>query len=97
VYSVEIVIPSGHRGLTGIAIANSGGQLVPYAQEPTFLIGDDDRLEYDIGVEVDTGFQVCVYNTDVYPHNFYLRFAGLPMALYNQSASSAPVPILAVS
>jgi hypothetical protein len=95
--SVQIVIPSGHRGLTGLAITNGGTPIIPYGAGTDFLIGDDDRLDYDLGVEVDASFGCIYYNTDSIRHNFYLRFQGLPMALYGQQLGAQAVTIVPVT
>ena len=95
--SVELRIPVGHRGLTGIYVANSGTQLLPYSQTPSFLIGDDERLTFDFGVEVATGLQIVTYNTDIFVHTHYLRISGRPMVTQNLAAAPVvqAVPIVA--
>ena len=95
--SVELRIPSGHCGLTGIHAANSGTQLFPYSETVSYLVGDDERLIFDIGQEFDTGLQIVTYNTDVFSHTFYLRFSGRPMAVVTATTPSAPATIVPVS
>lgn len=74
--SIEIRIPPGHRGNTGIYVANSGAPIVPYSQSPQFVIANDELLKWDVGVEVDTGLQIVTFNNDYFAHEHYVRIAG---------------------
>lgn len=95
--SVELRIPVGHRGLTGVYVANNNTAIVPYSSPPTYLIGDDERLTFDIGDEVATQLSIVTYNTDVFDHTFYFRFSGRPMSVQNAAASTlAPVTVVPI-
>ncbi len=92
--SIDLRIPSGHRGLTGFAIRNSGSQIFPFAQSTAWLNADDEHLDYDVGVQTDTGLQVVTYNTDpTFAHSFYLRIVGYYMV---QTQATTPTPALIV-
>ena len=95
--TIQIVIPPGHRGLTGIQITNGGTPILPWGQGTGYLIGDDDKLSYDIGCELDSSLSINAYNTDVFRHNFYLRFIGLPMNLYNARGGPTVTTIVPVT
>lgn len=71
---VDIVIPSGHVGLTGVRLLWGGRQLVPY-DGAEFLTGDDDEVTVELGVYVHTGVLVVqTFNTDdAFAHAFLLR------------------------
>jgi hypothetical protein len=72
---LEILIPPGHAGLTGIAARNQGVQVVPWGTSG-FLVGDDLNLPIDLDYDVaTTGLTIFTYNTGQYPHSHYLRAA----------------------
>lgn len=92
--SVRIVVPSGHSGLTGIRVLWAGTPIIPFAGAG-FIISDDDKMEWEINQEINAGsITVQGYNTDIYPHTFYLR--GLLLGLgASQPASLVAVPAAA--
>src|SRR5215475_13093300 len=70
---IDIIIPDGHNGVTGIKILWSGTQVIPY-DDTLFLTGNDEKVH----VEVDTyitqnALTIVTYNTDVWPHTHWLR------------------------
>jgi poly(A) polymerase Pap1 len=95
--SVEIQVPAGHMGQTGIVIRNNGTQIVPWSATPHFIIVNNAILHYNIGVEVDTRLAVATFNTDAFVHTFYLRFFGIPMNLVNARLNPAIVPLVPVA
>src|SRR5271154_6282849 len=49
---MEVRIPPGHAGETGLALLDSGAYVLPWSpSSPAWLIGDDDLLEYDFRSE----------------------------------------------
>lgn len=72
--TVELRIPSGHAGLTGWRLAQSGQTIVPWAQPEQWIIGDDQVLHFTVDIEIGSGLTVATYNTDIYPHTFYCLF-----------------------
>lgn len=76
VETVEIVIPDGHAGFTGIALQQAHQQVIP-EEAGTWLISNDEKIIFAIEDFIDNGnWQAVMYNTDVYDHSFYLRFLG---------------------
>lgn len=69
--SVHLQIPSGHCGLTGWRIDYSGVTIVPFNNPPTFIVGDDDHLDFDTDYEVGNALKIITYNTDIYDHTHY--------------------------
>lgn len=72
VHTFRIDIPAAHSGLTGIRLVYQGTPIVPfdlsqYIQLPgqTFTIPYEDQI-------MDRGLVAQAFNTDVYPHTFYL-------------------------
>lgn len=82
---VEIYVPPGPGGQVGIQLQLSGGVLLPFGANPAggasyvfnaadWLIVDDVRLWYDLGIEVDQTFAIVEYNTGTFPHTVQFRF-----------------------
>lgn len=71
--TLEIMIPKGHSGLTGIHVDYQGVALVPFSQPAVFLIAADETITVPVGLEVGAPLSVVAYNTDVFDHAFYLR------------------------
>lgn len=96
--SIEIIIPSGHSALTGIAILWSGVQIAPY-DAGTWINGDDDKLTYDYAGEITAnGLSLTGYNLDIYQHSFYLRWfmrlltPASPVVITSPQAAGQPAP-----
>lgn len=100
--AVSVFIPSGHQGLTGLAIQLAGVHVVPYGDNNAYVLGDDSTDEFQLGVEVDQGLNVITYNTDqAFSHTFYLRFKcrDIPQSQASTPATVTPItaaPSLAV-
>lgn len=89
---IELDVPPGHNGLTGIQILSAHGQAIPYTVG-AFLIANDHFFGWDLVGQLDTGsWQVKAYNTDVYDHSFYLRFNVLDFAYAEEPAPLAQLP-----
>lgn len=71
---VEIIIPPGHAGLTGIQIRQSGTGIIPFATNK-FITGNDYSRVFPINTEIGSrAISVAVFNTDVFTHLFWVRF-----------------------
>jgi hypothetical protein len=88
-YAISVRIPAGHCGFTGLAVIQAGSYLLPFGQTLKYLIGNDDKLDFDIGVEIPGNFTLQTYNTDVLAHTFYVRIAYQPMVTVNN-----PQPVI---
>lgn len=74
VTSIEIIIPDGHAGFTGIALQQAHQQIIP-EKSGTWIIGNNDNPIFPVSDYLNNGsWQALMYNTDVYDHSFYLRF-----------------------
>lgn len=70
---IELEIPPGHNGLTGIRITKGDIQLVPWSKNQWIVANDYSRV-FPVGVYIPTGdLKINAYNTGSYPHTFYLR------------------------
>jgi hypothetical protein len=83
VWTVNVRIPPGHAGLTGIALVDSAQFILPYGGiNPAWLIGDDDDLEFPYGDQVGSNVVLATYNTDdTYDHGWQVRLVYTPMTL----------------
>lgn len=70
---VEVVVPSGHVGLTGFALAYANQRIVPWAGDLGWLVADDDKVTVPVGIEVSAPVVLQGYNLDAYDHSFYVR------------------------
>lgn len=76
----QVRIPPGHAGFTGIALIDSNNFILPYSQGTTsWLIGDDDLLEFPYGKQLGALVTVATYNTGTFTHAWQLRFVYTPM------------------
>lgn len=75
VRAVRVIIPPGHAGLTGIALAQAHQVVIPVIGS-AWIKGDnrDPRFELENYLDADT-WSAFAYNTDAaYQHSFYLEF-----------------------
>jgi len=96
VWRVEILIPSGHYGYTGIALVDSGAFIVPYANPgPAWLIGNDNLLEYNYDKQTGANLAFWSYNTSTdYSHTFYCRVVYTPIGALEEGGSTITSPDL---
>jgi hypothetical protein len=72
--TVRVLVPDGHSGLTGLRITWGGVQILPI-NPGTWIISNDEIFDWPADDEVTAnGLSLAGYNTDIYPHTFYLRF-----------------------
>lgn len=92
VREVEIVIPAGHAGVTGLALANAHQIIIP-ASGNVWIIGDDDVLRWPLDGYINSGaWSAFTYNTDfANPHSWYFRWLIDEIVLTTQSV--LPVPL----
>lgn len=71
---IEVVIPSGHRGLTGIRVLQSRQQILPWANL-SWITGDAYSRVFAVDAEIGkNSLSVEAFNTDIFAHTFQLRF-----------------------
>lgn len=89
---IELVIPDGHAGLTGLRLAVAHAQVIPYTVG-AWISGNDEKIEWDTAAYVQTGaWSVFVYNTDLIDHTFHLRYLVADFALTGSQSQPAPLP-----
>lgn len=86
---VEIQIPPGHSGLTGIALVYAGQQIFPWSAVASWLSADDYVQRFDIGMEVGPQLSVRTFNVGASDHTFFLRFKMHDLPASDLGAGSA--------
>jgi hypothetical protein len=83
--SMEVLIPRGHQGLTGIALVDSSQFIVPYAATgQAWFTGDGTQLKYGYGKELGAHVNLSYYNTDnTYQHGWQVWLAYIYMSDYD--------------
>lgn len=71
---IEVRVPPGPSGLAGFQVRHSGQRIIP-RRDDIWIVADDEPLDWSLS-DYPTGgaWQLAAYNTDIYPHTFYLRF-----------------------
>jgi hypothetical protein len=70
--SIELIIPAGHNGLTGIRFMKGDIQFLPWGVN-SWIIANDLYKEFGVGGEVNTtDLKIQAYNLGTYQHSFYL-------------------------
>lgn len=92
---VEIVIPTGHIGQTGVALSYGGQQVIP-EDAGTWITSNGETIHWDLD-DFPTGsqWQAKAFNLDrVNAHGFYFRFGIRELvAPDTQPVTVSPVPI----
>lgn len=71
---IQIVIPDGHSGLTGIALAQGHGQVLP-ATAGQFIEGNDEEPRFEFTDLLGNGnWQALLYNQDTIAQPWQIRF-----------------------
>jgi hypothetical protein len=69
---ITVQVPDGHCGLTGFRIMQAQQQIVPFANS-SFIVSNDRTFLFPFDDEItSTGLVGNGYNTDIFPHSFYL-------------------------
>lgn len=75
IVSIELEVPPGHNGLTGIRIAKGGNQILPFSAG-TWIIANDYVHTYELRDQLPTSdMAIQAYNQGAYTHTFYLRMS----------------------
>lgn len=93
VVSCTIVIPDGHAGLTGIALAQGHTIVVP-RNPGAFLSGNDEIETFDLtGYPTGAPWTVFVCNNDLQPHTWQTRWALAGAVAPAPAITPAPIPV----
>lgn len=92
VVGVEIFVPSGHNGNTGLQLDEAHTQIIPNTAGD-WIIANNERIEWPLQNLSNTGnWQAVGYNTGRYPHTFYIRFLLIEIAR-GQEQGLLPAPV----
>lgn len=70
---IELEVPPGHNGLTGIRVMKGDVPLLPYNAN-AFIVANDYTAQFPVNDYTPTGdVSIQAFNTGAYPHTFYLR------------------------
>ena len=71
---IDVLVPSGHAGLTGLALRYAGEHIWPWGPD-TWLEADDDTITTELDFPLGgSTLDVLTYNTDdTYDHDHLLR------------------------
>jgi hypothetical protein len=71
---IELTIPDGHAGLTGLQFMIAHQQIIPFTPG-SFIVGNDRVISWDTTNFLDNGaWSVLCYNTDVFDHTFHVTY-----------------------
>lgn len=92
--TIELLIPYGHAGATGICFELAGQQIIPATVGRSWIFGDGLDRDFAVDLEIDRGFNVITHNVGNYVHAHYLRFK---MTAQVSSVLPGPVTLLPLS
>jgi hypothetical protein len=91
---VEILIPPGHAGLTGIRIRQSVQQVIPWGNLDWISSDNYERI-FPFNSEIGArSMSIQAYNTDVFAHSFQVRFHIRDLEGKSQDAATTAAAIL---
>lgn len=89
---IRIKVPPGPNGSIGFALGSSGQNIIPKGQG-TFIVTSDEVLDWDMTGMIETGaWQFYGFNTGIYDHTVYVRFAVSLLAQPSASINSTLIP-----
>lgn len=94
---IDILIPSGHAYLTGLALAVAHQIIIPRSGG-SWLIGDDDEKQFPTDNYPDSGdWSVWLYNTDaIYAHGWHITYHVNDTQPTPAPPATQPVPVAAI-
>jgi len=95
--SIELEIPPGHNGLTGIRIMKGDTQLLPFGSN-SWIIANGYTNTFAIDDYMPTGdIKVQAYNQGAYPHTFYLRMSMVNYDVAGKATAATEADVLALA
>lgn len=92
VVGIELVIPAGHNGLTGIRLAVAHAPVIPRTSG-AWLIGNNESIELDtIGYPSTGAWSAFVYNRDQFDHTFHVRYLVADFVFTGNASDVLPEP-----
>lgn len=94
-WGMNVRIPPGHAGTTGIALLDGAQFIIPYDTSDAWLIGDDDDLDFNYGKQVGALTTLATYNSGTYTHGWQVRLVYSPLSVMAAAGVSITTPDLA--
>ncbi|WP_343576731.1 hypothetical protein [Mycobacterium sp.] len=94
--AVNIRIPPGHAGMTGIALLDGDQFIVPRGGAPTWIVGDDDDLTFAYDKQVGVNTSLATYNQGTFTHGWQVRLEYTPLSTLGAGAAVLVTPNLGV-
>jgi len=91
--SIELRIPLGHNGYTGLQVRLADSVLIPWGQSGGWVTGNDEHITVEVDEEITVGLVIATYNLGAFTHAHLLRIDYTPISLVNV----APPKITVVS
>lgn len=93
VEAVTILFAPGHAVLTGVRLQYAGNTILPWDGVGTYIVGDNERLEFPIGMYLPGTITIGTHNADSLPHGHIVTFR---WRTWNESAAltNAPLPLV---
>lgn len=76
---VSILFAIGHAALTGVRLRYNGAAILPWAQPTAFIVGDNERLRFPLGIYLQAPILVDTQNTDTVVHQHVLTARLVPV------------------
>jgi hypothetical protein len=70
--TLDVKWAPGHVGLVGFRITYNSTTILPWNQTASFIVGDNERIVYEMGLHVSAPLSVTVRNQDTFPHTVIL-------------------------
>lgn len=71
---ISILFPPGSVAKHGVAVKYGGNTILPFGQEGSFILGNAERLTFDVGMYMPGPISVTTQNADTFVHTVYLTF-----------------------
>jgi hypothetical protein len=92
-WRMEVRIPAGHQGVTGLALVDGNQFIIPFANPgPAWLIGDNDLLGYPYDKEVGSSVVLLAYNNGNFDHSWQVRLIYTPIAVKDETEAVIVTP-----
>lgn len=92
---LQILWAPGHLALTGVRVSVQGVTILPWNQPTAFLVGDNERQIYAMGIHIFSSITVATQNNDGYVHTHYLvaKLSDVPLTGDNPSPAALPLSV----
>lgn len=62
--AIDVLFAPGHVGITGIRFSYAGVVILPWNQSTAFLVGDSERLRYEVDIYAPGPLSIVTHNPD---------------------------------